>query len=155
MKRASLVIAVLALILLGNSCANLARVSDVTIPKLLTPLTDAGFEELTGRIQPFTDLQSLRAWSVYIRVIDAESADKTCLFRPISSSPSITSIFLGCILSHQPGPVVVFLLLYPASGSDGRPQPPPEAAPQGHRKGNLQGRGSGCPDGGWSRTGTI
>lgn len=76
MKRASLSIAVLALILLGNSCANLARVSDATIPRLLTPLTDAGFETLTGQIQPFADLQSLRAWSVYIRFIDAESAER-------------------------------------------------------------------------------
>ncbi len=76
MRRASLVIAVLVLMLPGISCANLAKVSDATIPRLLTPLTVAGFEDLTRQIQPLTDLQSLRAWSVYIRFIDAESAER-------------------------------------------------------------------------------
>ncbi|QQS45792.1 MAG: hypothetical protein IPM66_17930 [Acidobacteriota bacterium] len=76
MRRAGLVIAVLVMMLLGSSCANLAKVSDVTIPRLLTPLTTAGFNDLTRQIQPLTDLRSLRAWSVYIRFIDAESAER-------------------------------------------------------------------------------
>jgi len=76
MKRAGLVAAVLALTMLGSSCANLVKVSDSSIPKLLTPLTEASFDELIGQIHPYSDLQSLRAWSVYIRFNDAESAQR-------------------------------------------------------------------------------
>ncbi len=76
MVRASFAIAVLALTILLNSCAGLVKVSDTTIPRLLSPLVEAKFESLVDQLKPFTDLQSLRAWSVYIRFLDAESAER-------------------------------------------------------------------------------
>lgn len=76
MIRASFVITVLALTILSSSCSSLVKVRDSSIPRLLTPLAEAKFEDLIEQLKPFTDLQSLRSWSVYIRFIDAESAER-------------------------------------------------------------------------------
>ncbi len=76
MIRASLLIAVLALTILSSSCTSLVKVRDTSIPRLLTPLAEVKFDELIEKLKPFTDLQSLRSWSVYIRFIDAESAER-------------------------------------------------------------------------------
>ncbi len=76
MTQASLLIAVLALTILSSSCASLVKVRDATIPRLITPLAEAKFNDLIEQLQPFTQIQSLRSWSVYIRFIDAESAQR-------------------------------------------------------------------------------
>ncbi len=76
MIRASLAITALTLVILSCSCSNLVKVSDSSIPRLLTPLVEAKFDDLDKQLYPYTDLQSLRSWSVYIRFNDAESAER-------------------------------------------------------------------------------
>jgi hypothetical protein len=66
----------LLILVLGSSCASLVKVSDSTIPKLLTPLTDAKFEDLIKQLQPFTDLKSLRTSQAYLLFIDAEASER-------------------------------------------------------------------------------
>lgn len=77
MIRVGFAVAVLcAAALLNASCSNLVKVSDVSIPRLLAPVSNATYEELIGQLRPFTELQSLRSWTVYIRFLDAESAER-------------------------------------------------------------------------------
>lgn len=52
--------AVVVLSLLGASCKSLIVTKDRSIPRLLTPLADARFEDLVKQVKPFADLQSLR-----------------------------------------------------------------------------------------------
>ncbi|MDX2040807.1 MAG: hypothetical protein SF097_06145 [Acidobacteriota bacterium] len=52
--------AVIGLSLLGASCKSLIVTKDRSIPKLITPLADAGFEDLVKQVKPFAGLQSLR-----------------------------------------------------------------------------------------------
>lgn len=58
--RSSILLAIVVLSLLGASCKSLIVTKDRSIPKLLTPLADARFEELVKQVKPFADLQSLR-----------------------------------------------------------------------------------------------
>lgn len=74
--RAGLCVIVLALASLSVGCSRLVKVSDVSIPRLLTPLAEAKTEDLLKQLQTFTNLQSLRSSPVYIRFLDAESAEK-------------------------------------------------------------------------------
>lgn len=76
MIRASLLIAVLALTILGSACAGLVRTKDYSIPKLITPLAEAKFDDLVRQLRPFTELQGLRTSPVYLRFLDAESSQK-------------------------------------------------------------------------------
>jgi len=71
MIRNSLVSAVLALAILSISCSSLIGGRDSSIPRLLTPLADAEFNELINRLKPFTELQSLRTSQVYMQFLDA------------------------------------------------------------------------------------
>jgi hypothetical protein len=71
MIRNSLVSAVLALAILSISCSSLVGGRDSSIPRLLTPLADAEFDELINRLKPFTELQSLRTSQVYLQFLDA------------------------------------------------------------------------------------
>ncbi|MEP7270557.1 MAG: hypothetical protein ABI882_03595 [Acidobacteriota bacterium] len=64
------------LALLTGSCANLARVRDESIPRLIEPLATAEFSELTSQLKGLTDMQALRATRGLIQFIDAESKDK-------------------------------------------------------------------------------
>lgn len=70
--RASGLVAVLALAILSASCASLVIKKDETIPKLLTPMAEAKFDDLIKQLRPFTELQSLRTSQVYLRFLDAE-----------------------------------------------------------------------------------
>src|SRR5438874_3510099 len=74
--RAVSAIIVLALWVLISSCANLAKVSDQTIPKMILPLTDADFNGLVARLQPLMNFQSLRSSRVQIGFIDEESSER-------------------------------------------------------------------------------
>jgi hypothetical protein len=76
MIRTNLAIIILALIILSCACSSLVKTSDSSIPRLLTPLAEAKFDDLTQQLQPYTDLQTLQAWSVYIRFNDAEAAER-------------------------------------------------------------------------------
>jgi len=67
---------VLALWVFISSCANLAKVSDQTIPKMILPLADADFNGLVGRLQPLMSFQALRSSRVQIRFIDDESSER-------------------------------------------------------------------------------
>jgi hypothetical protein len=58
------------------SCANLARVSDQSIPKLVTPLVETDFKSLVEQLQPLIKLQALRSSRLLIQFVDAESAKK-------------------------------------------------------------------------------
>src|SRR5437868_2856777 len=69
-------IIVLALWVLISSYANLAKVSDQTIPKIILPLTDADFNGLVARLQPLMNFQSLRSSRVQIGFIDEESSER-------------------------------------------------------------------------------
>ena len=53
-------LAVGGLSLLLASCKSLIVTKDRSIPKLITPLVDARFEDLVKQIKPFADLRSLR-----------------------------------------------------------------------------------------------
>ena len=76
MIRTCLVIVVLALVILNGSCSNLVKVSDSSIPRLLTPLAETKFDDLIAQLQPLANLKSLRSSNVYIRFNDAESAER-------------------------------------------------------------------------------
>jgi hypothetical protein len=69
-------ILVLALTILSASCASLVKSKDYTIPKLLTPIADAKFEDLINQLQPFTDLRSLRTSQAYLLFVDAEASER-------------------------------------------------------------------------------
>ncbi|HEU0179226.1 MAG TPA: hypothetical protein VFV58_33590 [Blastocatellia bacterium] len=75
-RRRVLAVTTLALIILSASCASLVKSKDYTIPKLLTPLTDAKFDDLIKQLQPFTDLQSLRTSQAPMLFIDATTSEK-------------------------------------------------------------------------------
>jgi hypothetical protein len=66
----------LVLILLSPSCSSLIKDKDYTIPKLITPLADAKFDDLTKQLQPFTDLQSLRTSQAYMQFTDASASGR-------------------------------------------------------------------------------
>lgn len=60
----------------GIGCGSLVKFTDTSIPRLVTPISSASTEELSARLAPFVGLQSLRAWSVYLRFDDLESAER-------------------------------------------------------------------------------
>jgi hypothetical protein len=76
MIRANIAIIILALVILSCACSGLVKTSDSSIPRLLTPLAEAKFDDLARQLQPYADLQSLKSWSVYIRFTDAEAAER-------------------------------------------------------------------------------
>ncbi|MFZ4628450.1 MAG: hypothetical protein ACOYNR_09000 [Blastocatellia bacterium] len=63
-------------VILGSACSGLVKVEDITIPHLLTPISTATVEEMTGQLQPFLQLDTLRASSIYLRFDDLESAQR-------------------------------------------------------------------------------
>jgi hypothetical protein len=73
---AARVITVLVLSLLSLSCRNIATVRDETIPRLLTPLTNSEFKDLTAKLQPLITLKSLRAQRVALQFLDVESSER-------------------------------------------------------------------------------
>jgi hypothetical protein len=75
-RRTVLAVSTLVLIILSASCSSLLKEKDYTIPKLLTPVADAKFEDLTKQLQPFTDLKSLRTSQAYMLFTDAASSEK-------------------------------------------------------------------------------
>jgi hypothetical protein len=75
-RRIVLAATTLVLIILSASCKGLVASTDYTIPKLLTPLTDAKFDDLTKQLQPFTDLQSLRTSQAYMAFTDAAASER-------------------------------------------------------------------------------
>ena len=62
--------------IVGSACSSLVKVSDTSIPRLATPVATTSFDDLASRLAPFIELQSLRAWSVYLRFDDLESAER-------------------------------------------------------------------------------
>lgn len=58
--RGGFLIAVVVMFLLAVSCKSLIVTKDRSIPKLMTPLADARFEDLVKQLRPFADLKSLR-----------------------------------------------------------------------------------------------
>ena len=75
-RRIVLAIPTLVLIILSASCSSLIKSKDYTIPKLLTPLADAKFDDLVKQLQAFTDLQSLRTSQAYMLFTDATASEK-------------------------------------------------------------------------------
>jgi hypothetical protein len=69
-------LAVLLLVLASNACANLARVKDESIPRLLEPVAVSDFKDLASQLKNLTDMQALRATRGLIQFIDAESKNK-------------------------------------------------------------------------------
>src|SRR5262245_37647206 len=76
MIRAYIAIIILALVIVSSACSGFVKTSDSSIPRLLTPLSEAEFDYLVGQLKPYADLQSLKSWSVYIRFSDAEAAER-------------------------------------------------------------------------------
>jgi hypothetical protein len=74
--RAVMAALTLVLAILSASCAGLVKSKDYTIPKLLTPLTDAKFDDLIKQLQPFTDVQSLSTSQAYMLFTDATASEK-------------------------------------------------------------------------------
>jgi hypothetical protein len=62
--------------MLSGGCSGLVKVTDSSIPRVVTPVANATFDELTSRLKPYVELQSLRAWSAYLRFDDLESAQR-------------------------------------------------------------------------------
>jgi hypothetical protein len=75
-RRAGLAVTTLVLIILSASCSGLVKKTDHTIPKLITPVAEAKFDDLIKQLQPFTDLQSLRTSQAYLWFIDAAASEK-------------------------------------------------------------------------------
>jgi outer membrane lipoprotein-sorting protein len=75
-RRIVMAVTTLVLVILSPSCASLLKDKDYSIPKLLTPLTDAKFDDLTKQLQPFTDLQSLRTSQAYMQFTDASASER-------------------------------------------------------------------------------
>src|SRR5258706_12673791 len=69
-RRTVLAISIAILSLLAGSCARLAKVSDTSLPRLLTPVAEADFQQLIAQLKPFTELQALRASRVTLRFIE-------------------------------------------------------------------------------------
>lgn len=63
-------------VILGSACSGLVKVEDVTIPRLLTPIGTATVEEMTSRLRPYFELETLRASSINLRFDDLESAQR-------------------------------------------------------------------------------
>ncbi|MEP7343565.1 MAG: hypothetical protein ABI977_37945 [Acidobacteriota bacterium] len=70
-KQVVVLAAVVALALMGASCKRLIVTKDRSIPKLITPLANAKFDDLINQLQPFTNIQSLRTSRVGIVFMDA------------------------------------------------------------------------------------
>jgi outer membrane lipoprotein-sorting protein len=75
-RRTVLALMTLVSIILSASCSSLVKSKDYTIPKLITPLADAKFEDLIKQLQPFTDLQSLRTSQATMLFTDATASEK-------------------------------------------------------------------------------
>jgi hypothetical protein len=75
-RRAVIALVTLVLVTLSASCSGLVKTKDYSIPKLLTPLTDAKFDDLVKQLQPFTDVQSLRTSQAYMLFTDATASEK-------------------------------------------------------------------------------
>jgi hypothetical protein len=75
-RRLCLILAALVLTILSASCSSLVKSKDNTIPKLLSPLAEAKFEDLIKQLQPFTNLKSLRTSQAYLLFIDAEASER-------------------------------------------------------------------------------
>lgn len=71
----TLIIAVM-LAMFSVSCKSLIVTKDRSIPKLLTPLSNAKFEDLSIQLQPFTNLQSLRSSRVGIAFSDTGLSER-------------------------------------------------------------------------------
>lgn len=69
-------LSLLALLVLTSSCANIAKVRDESIPKLITPVVNADFDTLLAQLKPFTEVQSLRTSRATIQFFDASSAER-------------------------------------------------------------------------------
>ena len=69
-------VGLLLLLLTGSGCSGLVKTTDATIPRLVTPIVSATYDELTGRLAPFCELKSLRAWKASLRFDDLESAER-------------------------------------------------------------------------------
>src|SRR5262245_24996117 len=69
-RHITLIIGIVALSLLASSCKRLVKVSDTSIPRLLTPVAEADFQQLLARLKLFTELQALRASRVALRFIE-------------------------------------------------------------------------------------
>lgn len=69
-KRTTLILGIVILSYLASSCARLAKVSDTSIPRLLTPVAEADFQQLLEQLKPFTGLQALRTSRVTLRFIE-------------------------------------------------------------------------------------
>ncbi|NDD64584.1 MAG: hypothetical protein EBZ36_11520 [Acidobacteria bacterium] len=69
-------VGLLLLLLTGTGCSGLVKTTDATIPRLVTPIVSATYDELTGRLAPFCELKSLRAWKASLRFDDLESAER-------------------------------------------------------------------------------
>ena len=69
-RRTTLIVGIVLLSLLASSCARLVKVSDTSIPRLLTPIAEADFQQLIAQLKPFTGLQALRTSRVTLRFIE-------------------------------------------------------------------------------------
>src|SRR5262245_10754797 len=75
-RRVVLTVSTLVLIILSASCSSLLKEKDYSIPKLLTPVADAKFDDLAKQLQPFTDLKSLRTSQANMLFTDAAASEK-------------------------------------------------------------------------------
>lgn len=69
-RRTTLALGIVISSFLASSCARLAKVSDTSIPRLLTPVAEADFQQLLAQLKPFTELQALRTSRVTLRFIE-------------------------------------------------------------------------------------
>ena len=64
---------VVCLVIVGlglTGCAKLLKSRDTSIPRLVTPLATADLNQLLNQLQPFTEVQSIRASRIALRFIE-------------------------------------------------------------------------------------
>ncbi len=73
MSRTFFIVPLLLLSLGLIGCARLAKVSDTSIPRMVTPVVTADFSQLLAQLKPFTEVQTLRASRIALRFIEPQA----------------------------------------------------------------------------------
>ncbi len=76
MSRSFFIVAMLFLSLGLAGCAKLAKVSDSSIPRMVTPVASADLNQLFAQLKPFTEVQSLRASRIALRFIEPQAESR-------------------------------------------------------------------------------
>lgn len=71
-----LIVSFLAVTTLFFSCQKIYRYKDETLPQQLTPVAEAGFDQLVQKLKSFTDTESIRATRISMKFTDLGSSER-------------------------------------------------------------------------------